>query len=180
MRLRHADSLLLLIDLQARLAPAIDGIDGVLARIDLVVTAARAIGVPVLATEHNPKGLGGTVPEIAELLAPEEIVEKLHFGAMAEAAFHERLATSGRTQIVVAGCETHVCVLQTLLGLKDGGYTPAIVADAAASRRPLDRQVALERLGAAGIPSVTSEMVVFEWLERCDIGAFKTLLPLIR
>ena len=180
MRLRRSDSLLLLIDLQARLAPAIDGIEGVLARVKLLIAAARALEVPVLATEQNPNGLGGTLPEIARLLEPGEIVEKTHFGIMAEPGFAARLAATGRKQLVVAGTETHVCVLQSLLGLKDGGTAPVIVADAVSSRRPLDRQVALDRLRDEGIPAVTSEMVVFEWLGRSDIAQFKTLLPLIR
>ncbi|MEM7226216.1 MAG: isochorismatase family protein [Pseudomonadota bacterium] len=180
MKLQSAQSLLLLIDLQARLAPAIDGIEGVLERVKLLIAAARALQVPILASEQNPEGLGHTVPEIADLLSPEEIVAKIHFGLMAEPGFADRLTATGRTQIVVAGTETHVCVLQSLMGLREAGLRPVAVADAVSSRRPLDRQTALARLAALEIPAVTSEMVVFEWLERSDVPAFKQLLPLIR
>jgi nicotinamidase-related amidase len=180
MRMRGEDSLLLLVDLQSRLAPAIDGIEDVLARVRLLVEAARALAVPILATEQNPQGLGATVPEIAALLRDGEVVEKIHFNAMAETEMTEKLAAAGRTRIVVAGSETHVCVLQTILGVKAAGYDVSIVADGVGSRRPADKAAALDRLRDAGVSVVTSEMVVFEWLDHSDRPEFRALLPAIR
>ena len=180
MKLRRDDSLLLLIDLQGRLTPAIRGIDAILERSLVLVEAARRLGVPILATEQNPRGLGPTVPEIAKWLSDEEVVSKMHFDAMDDPAVAARLGAKGRGQVVVAGCEAHVCVLQTLFSLKQAGYSPAVVADAVGSRRDRDWDLALVRLNGWGIPSLTSEMIVFEWLERCDTPDFKAVLPLIR
>ena len=180
MRIGGDDSLLLLVDLQSRLAPAIDGIADLLARVRLLIEAARALSVPILATEQNPRGLGTTVPEIAALLREGEVVHKTRFDAMGEAEMAERLAAAGRTQIIVAGSETHVCVLQTILGVKAAGYDAWIVADAVGSRRPADKAAALDRLRDAGVAVVTSEMVVFEWLDHSDRPEFRALLPAIR
>ncbi len=180
MRLRRDESLLLVIDLQARLAPAIEAVDRVLERARFLIQAARRLKVPILATEQYPKGLGPTVPAIAELLEPGEILEKIHFGCVDEPACAGRIAEAGRRQVVVIGTEAHVCVLQSAAALKEKGLAPYVVADAVGSRRAADKESALARLAQAGVPVVTSEMVAFEWLERAGTPEFKDLQALIR
>ena len=167
------DSLLLLIDTQERLAPVIAGVEEVL-------ESCRRLIAGALATEHFPRGLGGTVAPVRELLAEGEIMEKIHFSAAFEAPFRDRIAEIGRRQIVVAGTESHVCVLQTALGLKDLGYQVFVVADAVGSRDPENKRLALDRLRDEGLRVVAREMVLFEWAKRGASPAFRKLLPLIK
>lgn len=169
-----------MVDEQARLAPAISGRERALANTAVLIRAAKRLGVPVLASEQNPKGLGSTVPEIAELLPQGSVMAKSHFCAAAEETVIARMAGLARSQIVVAGMEAHVCVLQTALGLKERGYHPFVVADATASRHPESHELAMGRLRLAGIPIVSTEMVVFEWLGRDGTPEFKELLALIK
>lgn len=174
------DSLLLVVDLQQRLAPAISGRDAVEARVATLIRGARRVGVPVRASEQYPQGLGPTVPAIAALLDDVERLPKRAFSCAAEPDFLAALGGLGRSQVVICGMEAHVCVLQTALGLSAAGFSVFAVADAMGSRDPANREIALRRLAGAGVVPVTSEMVLFEWLGDCDNAAFKDLLGLIR
>lgn len=172
-------SALVLIDLQARLLPAIALHDQVLARAVRLVEAARLLDVPILATEHCPERIGATVAVLAERLRPEEIHAKRAFSAAGLAAFR-RLVEAGRDQLVLAGTEAHVCVLQTALGLRALGARVAVAADAVGSRAAFDLELGLARLARAGVEIVSSEMVLFEWLGHADHPAFKPVHRLLR
>lgn len=180
MRIDAIRSALLLIDLQERLMPAMEGPAHVVARCAILIEAARRLDVPVLATRQYPKGLGGIVAPLAGLLDAQECHDKLAFSAFAEPAGREALLRPGRDRFVVAGVESHVCVLQTALDLLGEGYAVAVVADAVASRREESRALALERLRRHGAEIVNTEMVVFEWLGRAGTEEFRALSPLIR
>ena len=180
MLIERAQSILVVVDAQERLAPAIPGGDAALANIALLLKAASRLEVPVLATEHYPRGLGPLAAALRAGLAPEAIVEKIHFAATGEPGFAARVEASGRSCAVVAGMETHVCVLQTCLGLIGRGLRVVCVADACGSRFDVDYRTALYRLVAAGATVATTEMVLFEWLERGDTPAFKELIADIR
>ena len=180
MLMKADQSFLLLIDLQERLVPAVARNQAVVANTSLLVKAARRLGVPVLATEHYPRGIGHSVAELRGLLEPGEVLTKIHFSAQAEQDCARRFAALKRPTVVVAGTEAHVCVLQTCLDLKASGYRPCVVANAVSSRNAIDRDLALQRLQAAGLPIVTVEMVLFEWLARGDTTEFRELLPLIK
>jgi nicotinamidase-related amidase len=177
MRFEAEASRLILIDLQARLMPAIDDGASVLARCLLLGRAARLLGVPVLATEQNPAGLGANLDEVRALA--DRSFAKISFDATGEPDFVEALA-GARRALVVAGCEAHVCVLQTVLGLRERGLPVALVADAVGTRRPADRAAALERAAQAGAEIVSAEMIVFEWLRRSDHPRFREALALVR
>src|SRR3974390_1075215 len=123
--------------------------------------APRALGVYVVGTEENPQGLGPNVAALRALC--DTTFAKFHFSAASEPGFLERLP-QGRT-LVVAGCEAHVCVLQTTLGLLEAGYPVKWVSDAVGSRSPVDRAAATARARSAGADVVTTEMVIFEWLK---------------
>lgn len=180
MLLDRRRSLLLVIDFQANLAPAIHEGAAAVAKARRLLEIARLLDVPRLASEQYPRGLGPTLPELAALLEPGETVEKLAFSAAREPAFLEALAARRRPQLVVTGMEAHVCVLQTALVLKELGYAVFLVADAVGSRRPEDRALALQRLQAAGVTLVSAEMVAFEWLGRAGTAEFREALPLIK
>ncbi|MBX6366589.1 MAG: isochorismatase family protein [Rhodospirillales bacterium] len=180
MLLERERSCLVLVDLQRNLLPAIDSAAQVVERARLLAAAAKRLQVPVLATEQYPAGLGTTVPELLELVAPGDILVKHRFAAGDEPAFRERLAGIGRADIVLAGCEAHVCLLQTALSLKAQVPRVAIVTDAVSSRRASDREAALRRLAAEGCELVTAEMVIFEWLRHAPSPEFRDLLPLLK
>ena len=180
MLIDRARSSLLVVDLQARLMPAIHGIDALLDKVRLLLHAAGRLGVPVTFTEQYPKGLGGTVPEILALAPGAARVEKVHFSAWAEPALPSRLNALDRDQIVLLGTEAHVCLLQTGLDLLAASKTLFVVADAVGSRDPGNAEAARRRLKDAGATLVTAEMVVFEWLRRADTPEFRDLLTRIK
>jgi nicotinamidase-related amidase len=167
-------SLLLLIDLQERLAPAIEDIDTVLRHNLWLVAVAQRLAVPVGATVQYPSGLGPLVPELTACIAPERVVEKIHFSAVADGCL-ERLPDFSRRQIVLTGTESHVCVLQTALGLRALGKEVFVVAEAVGSRRATDKELALARLRQAGCHIVSREMVAFEWLHKAGTDRFRQI-----
>lgn len=179
--LMRADrSVLVVIDLQEKLAPAIAGVDDVLDKAGRLIRAAGILGVPMLATEQYPRGLGPTVPAIKALLPADSIIDKIHFSAAAEPIFQDRLIALDRPEAVVLGTEAHVCVQQTVLGLVERGMACRVVADACGSRDPADHAAACARMARAGVDIVTAEMVLFEWLGRAGTPTFRDILPLIK
>ena len=174
MLIKADQSLLLVIDIQERLAPAIHDTAAVTAHNLWLVEVARRLSVPVLATVQYPKGLGPLVPALADKLAPEEVVEKIHFSAVADGCLENEPAFT-RRQVVITGTDTHVCVLQTALDLLGRGKEVFVVAEAVGSRRPEDKALALERLRQAGCVIVSREMVAFEWLHRAGTDLFRAV-----
>ncbi len=180
MLIRAAESLVLLVDVQERLAPAIDDGPRVIERASILLRAAGRLGVPIVVTEQYPKGLGPTVSQLAALLGKAPVLAKTAFSAAAEPAIAAAVARAGRRRILVCGMETHICVLQSALGFLSRGYEVLAVADAVGSRRPESRQLGLERMRAAGVVIVDVEMVLFEWLERAGTDLFREISRLIK
>jgi nicotinamidase-related amidase len=173
-------SQLLVVDVQEKLAPAIHDGAAAIANNRRLLASAGQLGIPVFVSEQYVRGLGRTVAELLPLPDGAHLLEKMHFSCTREPGFLEQLAQTGRRQVVVTGMEAHVCVLQTVLGLLATGYTVFLVEDAASSRTPANRAAAVERMRAAGAHVVTTEMVVFEWLQKAGTDDFRALLPLIK
>lgn len=180
MLMRADTSVLVVIDVQERLAPAMDGLAGFLRNTGILMRAAARLEVPMIVTEQYPKGLGRTVEELAGLAPPEAVVEKITFSATGCDAFDRRLAALGRNEPVICGIEAHVCVLQTALELRGRGLKTRLVRDAATSRKPDSAAAAYERAAASGVELVTTEMVVFEWMRRAGTPEFRELSALIK
>ncbi len=181
MLLDYRLSALLLVDLQEKLMPAMHMPAPVLAHALVLLTAAGRMSVPATITEQYPQGLGPTVSELADRVRDRELTfAKISFSAAADQAVLARLRQSRRTQVVIAGVEAHVCVLQSAIGLQQIGYQVFVVGDAVTSRKPASVAFALERLRQNGISIVTTEMVLFEWLGRAGTDEFKELSRLIR
>lgn len=177
--IKAESSALVLVDYQARLMPAIHEAEMAIANGVLLAKAAHVLGIPVIGTEQNPAGLGPNVEQIRNECAVT--VAKMHFDACADgllAALHE--ARPDADQVVIGGCEAHVCMMQTALGLLRGGKRVWVVANASGSRRPSDHAAAMARLAQAGATVVTHEMVVFEWLGDCTHPRFRDVLKLIK
>jgi nicotinamidase-related amidase len=170
-------SALLVVDFQARLLPAIDGGASALANARRLLDAAGMLGVPTLFTEQNAEGLGATVAELSASRTAT-VVHKMTFDACRADGFPEMLPN--RPDIVVAGCEAHVCVLQTVLGLLDAGRRVFVVRDALGSRRAESKDTAVGRMERHGAEIVTTEMVVFEWLGSAQHPRFRDVVALIK
>jgi len=165
-------SLLLVIDMQERLLPVIHDRDSVIAGTAWLVRVATRIGVPVAGLVQYPKGLGPLVLPLRELIAPEAIAAKVHFSGVAARCLPD-LPGADLAQVVLAGVEAHVCVLQTALELAEEGKDVYVVADCVGSRRASDRDLALARMRQAGVQIISREMVAFEWLREAGTPLFR-------
>ncbi len=169
-------SALLVVDFQARLMPAIDDGAAAVANARRLLAAADMLGVPVLFTEQNARGLGATVPDLAPA-AEGRVLHKMAFDACRAGGLD---AMPDRPDLVVAGCEAHVCVLQTVLGLLDAGRRVRVVQDAVGARRAESKAAALRRMERHGAEVVTAEMVVFEWLGTAEHPRFREAVALVK
>ena len=171
---------LVLVDYQQRLMPAIHGGADVLAQAVLLADIARELGIPVVGTEQNPAGLGPNAEPVRARC--DQTVPKMHFDACADGLL-EQLRVGGKQparEAVVAGCEAHVCLLQTAFGLLRAGLTVWVVAPASGSRSATDHELAMQRLRQAGAAIVSVEMVAFEWLRSCENDRFRPVLELLK
>lgn len=171
------DSLVLLVDMQSALLPAIHDRERVLASAGRLAQAAQLLGVPVVATEHCSGKIGPTEPVLRPWI--DHVIHKTHFDATRETHFRPELPT-GRINVLLLGTEAHVCVLQTGLGLARIGLNPILVADCVGSRRMADQQMASLRWSHHGLEQITAEMAMFEWLETPRHPQFKEVLALIK
>jgi nicotinamidase-related amidase len=183
MLLEAAKSFVLLIDMQEKLLPAMAGGAEVERRCGTLIEAAKALHVPVMASEQYPKGLGHMVPGLGQALGNAPVFEKTAFSCWRDEALKTALIgkhEAGRPQAIVAGIEAHVCVAQTALDLAAAGFAVFAVADAMSSRVPASAILAAERMRQDGVAVVNTEMVVFELLGRAGTPEFKALSALIR
>lgn len=179
-----ATSQLVIIDIQSRLAAAMPPVarENTLRATRLLLQSANLLDVPALVTEQYPQGLGTTEPFLVEhLQAAAPVLCKTCFASSGAAGFNEQLDDrAGRHQLVLAGMEAHVCVLQTALELLGRGYQIFVAADAVCSRNPAHRRNALARLRQAGVIIVNSESVVFEWLRDASHPRFREVSALVK
>ena len=207
MLLALEDSQLVLVDYQTRLMPAIHQGPAVLANAMRLAKMAHLLQVPVWATEENPSAVGPNVPELQALIqqAGGKTLAKMQFSAVEEGLGEwlrppapvrapqgnarslpkhlqkpQAAATQQRDTIVIAGCEAHVCLLQTSLDLLEDEFEVWVVTDACGSRTERNRDAAYDRLAGAGAELVTTEMVAFEWLRTAEHPAFKEVLALVK
>ncbi|MFJ5446753.1 isochorismatase family protein [Methylobacillus methanolivorans] len=174
-------SQLVMIDVQEKLATAMaeDQLATLVRNSDILLRAAQLLDVPVMYTEQYPQGLGQTLDTLREKLSNATRIEKTAFSCFAVPAFREQLQAD-KSQIVLAGMEAHICVLQTALQLQQAGYQVIIAEDAVLSRSPANKANALARLRQAGIIISNTESIVFEWLGNAEGAAFKAISRLVR
>ncbi|MDD5471911.1 MAG: hydrolase [Sideroxydans sp.] len=174
-RLQAEHSLLLVVDVQERLSAAMDqdGLQRAVKHIGILLESAHALSVSVIVTEQYVKGLGPTVAAVKEKTGNATFFEKISFSCCGNADLMAQLRQSGRTQIVVCGMETHVCVQQTVLDLLQEGYVVHVVKDAVMSRAPANRDTALEAMTLAGAVPTSTETAVFQWLRVAGTEVFR-------
>jgi nicotinamidase-related amidase len=200
MLLDASQSQLVLVDYQPRLMPAIFEGDAVAANAVRLGRIAALVDVPVWGTEQNPSKLGENIPDVRALC--RRTLAKMHFSGMEEGLGEwlrvpakapqgnarslprhlqkPAAAPEERNSIVIAGCEAHVCLLQTALGLLEDDFEVWVVTDACGSRTERNRDAAFDRLAGAGAELVTTEMVGFEWLASAEHPRFRDFQALIR
>ena len=170
---------LVVVDVQGKLATIVDNSEEVIQNVAKLVQAVQALEVPILWLEQNPSRLGGTALEIAQHMQGPSIA-KMAFSACREDAFMDAVKASGCTQFIVTGIETHICVYQTARQLKEQGFEVEVVVDAVSSRTKANKDVGLAKMQALGILPTSTEMILYELLQRADNKFFKTILQLVK
>ncbi|MGI6030110.1 MAG: hydrolase [Eubacteriales bacterium] len=180
MRIKVEDTLLLVVDIQEKLVPAIWKKEELVRNCGILIEGLRALEVPMLVTQQYTRGLGETIPEIAEKLGDFTPIDKTSFSCCGAEGFWEALEATGRKTVLLCGMETHICVLQTALDLLEKGYQVLMVEDCLSSRREEDKKMGMWRAVQAGAQPTTYESVLFELLGKAGSPAFKTISRLIR
>lgn len=173
------EACLVVVDVQGKLATIVDESEVTIQNVSKLAQAMQVLGVPVLWLEQNPSRLGGTALEIAQHIQGQPIA-KMAFSACQEEEFMTTLKATGRSQFIVTGIETHICVYQTARQLKEQGFEVEVVADAVSSRTKENKELGLEKMKAFGILPTSTEMILYELLQRADHENFKTILQLVK
>lgn len=170
------NSLLLIIDVQERLAPAMDSPREVINNTAKLLAVAQKLKIPFIITEQYPKGLGPTMVDLRQIADDKKnYYEKLEFSCAKNEEIFKAVKASGKKQVIIAGIETHICITQTALDLKSRGYEVFVVSNACSSRDALQNVLGLQRMSKNGVDIVSSEMVFFEWLGKAGSEEFKEI-----
>ncbi len=178
-RLRRDDAVLLIVDVQQKLVPAMFEAERVVRGVGLLARTAKLLNIPVVVTEQNPTRLGATVEPVVRVLDSYAPVSKMRFSACVEETMTELRATN-RKSVILCGLETHVCVLQTALDLAENGFAVLLPQDAVSSRYESDKRVGVERMKSAGAIAASVEMLIYELLGEAGTDEFRALLPYIK
>lgn len=178
--LRPERAALVVVDLQEKLLPAIPDRDRVLRNSRLLLRLARTLHLPVLLTSQYAKGLGAVVSDVLADTPAAVPLDKTSFGGFGDEAFSSAVEALSREQLLVCGVETHICVMQTVLGALEKGYEVHVASDAVAARADDNHRVGLARMDRSGAVLSSAEMAIYELLERSDTAAFKAMLPLLK
>lgn len=173
MLIKRNDSVLVLVDAQEKLIPAVLNHEQMISRCDWLLKLATNLNIPILVSEQYTKGLGPTVAPLNNYINQSNCIEKVHFSCMQEPKYINELNKHRRKQLILIGIEAHVCVLQTALETKEAGYDVFVVVDAVSSRSEMDLKYGLKRLKQDGVHLVTSEMVLFEWIRQAGTDEFR-------
>ncbi|MDD6612700.1 MAG: hydrolase [Butyricicoccus sp.] len=180
MRLNKEDTMVMVIDYQEKLMPAMHNKDEFIPRTCMLLKGLKTLDVTAIASEQYPKGLGSTVPEIKEALGVAPYLPKTTFSCMDDEGIRAAVEASGCNTVLICGAELHICVLQTAMDLVAAGKTVAIVEDCVGSRTAHDMQIGLIRAQQEGILLTTAEAILFE-LQKVGSGpVFKTISKLVK
>jgi len=180
MRIDRENSIALIIDLQERVFPLIYEQEKLLKNILVLIKSIKILEIPILVTEQYVKGLGPTVHAIASTLQGIERIEKSSFSCCDEPKVMLQLASSGKENVIIAGIESHVCVLQTVTDLLKNGFHPIVVEDCISSRKESDKRTAIQRMQQEGAIITTYESILFELLRYSGTEEFKAISRLVK
>jgi nicotinamidase-related amidase len=174
------NTVLLIIDVQGKLARVMDNEEMLFENLQKLIKGAKILGIPILWTEQNPEGLGPTIPEVANLLSGIKPISKLSFSCCGNERFTEALRALNRKQVLLAGIEAHVCIYQTAVDLIDLGYEVQVVTDAISSRTKANKGIALEKMKKAGASLTSMETALFELLKVAEGPKFREILKIVK
>ena len=178
--LNEKDCCLIIVDVQGKLARLMQDKVTLFKNIRILIQSAKILNVPILWCQQVPAALGPTAPQIAELLAGSEPINKSCFSCCLNEKFNNKLKSLGRKQILLCGIETHVCIYQTAADLLANGFEVNVVADAVSSRTLDNKQIALKRMTVEGAKISSTEMALFEILRTADHPNFKQIAKLVK
>ena len=171
----------LAVDYQEKLVPVMQEKERLLERSAMFLKGLRLLGVPVTVTEQYPKGLGRTVPKILTAAGTKTAFDKITFSCLENEKIREHIGCqAGRRFVAVCGIEAHICVLQTVIDMKEAGYQPILVADCISSRSSEDKRYALIRAQQEGALITTAEALLYELMETSKAPEFKTISALVK
>ena len=175
------DSLVLIIDIQTKLLNSVFNKQDLLKKATILANSATILDIPTIVTEQYPKGLGETIPELKNALPTNtKYYEKTSFSALDQEEILDSIKQTKKSQIIICGIETHICVNQTVSALKDAGYNVFVVKDACGSREECEHIAGLERMKDHGAKITTTEITLFEWLKSAKHPKFKEIQALIK
>jgi nicotinamidase-related amidase len=178
--LKKEGTALVIVDVQEKLLPYVQKKDEVVANIQMLIKFAHIMDIPVILTEHYPKGLGVTVPEIKEVLEKYEPKEKVIFSCYGSLEFTKKLEELGVKRFMIAGIESHICVQQTTLDALHSGYEVHVISDAISSRTKHNYKIGIKKMKHFGAIISSTEMAMYEIMERADTKEFKEVLKLVK
>ena len=174
------DPVLVVVDVQGKLAQLMYDRDALFKNIEILIKAAKILGIPILWCQQSPEALGPTVPSIAELLVDNEPTDKACFSCCGKQKFNDALNAAGRGQVLLCGIETHICVYQTAVDLLETGKQVHLIADAVSSRTKENKRIGIDRVSAEGAKIASVEMALFELLKTAEHPKFKQVAQLIK
>jgi nicotinamidase-related amidase len=180
MRILKDRSAALIIDIQERLYPFIFENEKLTKNVSKLIEGLKIIGIPIFITEQYVNGLGPTIEPVSTLLGSHARIEKMSFSCCDEPRVMEGIAVTGKENIIIAGIESHVCVLQTVIDLKRNGYHPVVVEDCVSSRNENDKRMAIERMRQEGAVITTCESILFELLRYSGTEQFRGISRLVK
>lgn len=180
MRILKEDTIALVVDFQEKLMPVMTYKNELEARTNILLKGLKALEVPMLVTQQYTRGIGMTIPSVAEAVGTEDYFDKLTFSCYEDENIKKAIDAAGCKNVLVCGIESHICVLQTCIDLKAAGYNPVLVADCIGSRKLSDKEMALVRAQQEGITLTTSEAILFELTRKAGSDVFKTISKLIK
>ncbi len=171
---------LMIIDVQGKLAQLMHDKETLFRNLQILIKGAQILGLPIVWVEQNPAGLGPTLPEIANLLAPQKPLPKMTFSACGDAAVLEAVRRLGRSQVLLAGIEAHVCIYLTAADLLAQGFEVEVVADAVSSRSVTHKEIGLGKVAALHGGITCTETALFELMGNAAGPEFKALVRLLK
>ncbi|HEY5534087.1 MAG TPA: isochorismatase family protein [Ignavibacteria bacterium] len=180
MRINRIDTIAVVIDVQQRLYPYIHDNHKLTDKLVRLVKGLRVLGIEIIVTEQYSKGLGNTIPEVQEALGEYNHLEKTSYSCCGLNDFNTILKNSGKNNVIIAGIESHVCVLQTVTDLCAKGYLPFVIEDCVSSRNPNDKKIAIERMRKEGAIISTYESILFELMDISGTDEFKAISKIVK
>jgi len=178
--LKIENTTLLIVDIQGNLAHSMHGKELLFKNVQKLIKGIQILGIPILWVEQNPRGLGPTIPEIADLLSNIQPISKMSFSSCRNDRFVQALNALNRKQVLIAGIETHVCVYQTAAELVDIGYDVQVVTDAVSSRNIKNKEIGLQRMRDSGVSLTSVETALFELLKVAEGEQFREILKIVK